>query len=50
MHSNHHTIKNPPSYNTNSTQSKNKHEKQDNGSSCRVFLPLRNEESKAKTS
>jgi len=40
----------PPSHNTNSTQSNNKHKKQYNGSSRkRVFLPLRNEESKTKT-
>jgi hypothetical protein len=50
MHSNHRNIKNSPSHNTNSIQSKNKHEKQHNRSSWRVFLPLRNEESKAKIS
>ena len=50
MYSNHPNIKNTPSHNTNSTQSKNKYEKQHNGSSWRVFLPLRNEESKVKTS
>jgi hypothetical protein len=50
MHSNHHNIKNPLSHNTNSTQSKNKHKKQHNESSWRGFLPIKNEESKAKTS
>jgi hypothetical protein len=50
MHSNYHNIKNSPSHNTNSTQWKKKHEKQYNGSSWRVFLLLRNEESTAKTS